>query len=231
MHLSTRALSALAAFCLCAGVTQVFGHGNPKPCPVCSEILANIANGSRPQLSYECNCVVKDLKMTMAQLRTTISNLEGQLADVTGQLNTTQAQLNATNQQLQAICPDSTDLRAACDADSDFTFLESGDGCQAICYNVSTAKVNYAGAEAACAAAGGALITLDTMKKNALMIDAIRTSNRDDSFWIGLKFVTGNWVWQGTGNQMTFSDWANTEPDNNQDCASLNKLLAMRIQT
>ena len=64
----------------------------------------------------------------------------------------------------------------ACTAKNQFHFVESTNRCTAICYHVTANIVDYAGAEAACAAAGGALITLDTLKKNALMINTIRSS-------------------------------------------------------
>ncbi|XP_041374920.1 uncharacterized protein LOC121387780 [Gigantopelta aegis] len=295
----SRAFSALTVLCLYAVVTEAFQNRRSVSCPVCSEILANIASGKAYHLSYKCKCVVRDLKMSMAQLQTANSNLKGQVTGLTAhlgttqseldatrsqlnatqsqldtsqsQMNATQSQLNATqsqldatqsqlnatqselnatqsqldtsqsqldatqselnatqsqlddaNQRLQNVCPNSSAIKAACNANSNFTFLTSDNGCVAICYHVSNSfEMSYPQAKTHCSDAGGALITLDTMEKNALMLNTIRTLYKGKHIYIGLRKVDGQWLWEGTGNQATFTDWF-SGPSKFAKCTVLN---------
>ncbi|XP_041371350.1 tetranectin-like [Gigantopelta aegis] len=199
----------------------------------CSQLLQQLANGFKPHIQFACECLITDLQQTTTDLNGQISTLQQEASSLTAQMVIAQQNLATAVQQVNAVCPDTSALQASC-SNSNYHFEQSADGCTAICFLIGASSVNYAAAEAVCAATGGALITLDNLKKNALMIDTIRTSTlKDRSFWIGLKFVNNNWVWQANGNQVTFTDWANGEPDEpnpglQQNCGSLNRVQQHR---
>ncbi|XP_041371006.1 uncharacterized protein LOC121384613 [Gigantopelta aegis] len=201
------------------------GHGNSVE--LCNGLINYLANGGTPRrFHFPCLCILSDLEQTESNLNTQISTLASQVQSQTMQLAAINQALATTNSHLMAVCPDSTPLRNVCNNNmAPFTFVESADGCVAICYRVVGNTLNYADAKAACTADGGSLITLDTPEKNALMVNTIRTSMtlKDRSLWIGLKFVGNQWVWEGNNAPATFTDWATDEPDTNQPCGSLNQ--------
>ncbi|XP_041370451.1 C-type lectin lectoxin-Lio2-like isoform X2 [Gigantopelta aegis] len=202
----------------------------------CETVLKKMDSVLFRPIAHACECVIDDMKskeaesddmMNVSELLGQIARLEEEMQALREECTSQEHDLEEANGLLEEVCPDTADLKAACEENPQFSFVQSDSGCEAICYYASTDLTDYAGAEEVCSAAGGSLVTMDTMTKNALMTDTVRKNFPTSSFWIGLTFDDGEWKWQGS-EPVTYTDWANGEPDSKQYCASLNKAAQHR---
>ena len=99
-----------------------------------------------------------------------------------------------------------------------------------VCYGFFKEIKTWNDAEASCKAKGGFLAEPKSRQENKNIIDLV---NGEGSAWIGAtdKVNEGHWVWAHSGTNVTFTDWAYEEPNNErgvEDCAHVSYYLNYR---
>ena len=86
-------------------------------------------------------------------------------------------------------------------------------------YKLMSDTLSWAGAEAACQAAGLQLATVESAARNALLV----TAAAGNKVWIGGTDATseGTWVWSPSNTPVSYTNWPTGQPDNwlgGEDC-------------
>ncbi|HPG38864.1 MAG TPA: VWA domain-containing protein [bacterium] len=104
-----------------------------------------------------------------------------------------------------------------------FTFVDSLDK---NLYYISNRKEEWEVAEAICELNGGHLATISSAEENAVCLSCVRKVSDDALIGFHDKLEEGNWtVWSATGEPVTYSNWASSQPDNalyNEQYGSMN---------
>ncbi|UMM31910.1 hypothetical protein L5515_005923 [Caenorhabditis briggsae] len=90
------------------------------------------------------------------------------------------------------------------------------------CYKKYNTPSTYTQAVSACQSLGAELVSIDSFAENEALRKAYDTNtlvNEADETWIGLKYMSGSWMWSG-GSSASYLNWAPSQPASNQ-CAQM----------
>ncbi len=82
-------------------------------------------------------------------------------------------------------------------------------------YTMYNSSMTWADADTFCESQGGHLVTINTQQEQDFITDTILTDAQKNCYWTAGYLTDGNWQWT-TGEEMSYTNWAESEP-NNQD--------------